>query len=44
MKSKLALFGLVGCLAACTAVAQQVSVNYDHNASFSQYHTYAWGC
>ena len=43
MKSKLALFGLVGCLAACTAVAQQVSVNYDHNASFSQYHTYAWG-
>lgn len=23
--------------------AQQVSVNYNHNASFSQYHTYAWG-
>ncbi len=25
------------------AAAQQVSVNYDHNASFGQYHTYAWG-
>ena len=25
------------------AVAQQVSVNYNHQASFSQYHTYAWG-
>jgi hypothetical protein len=23
--------------------AQQVSVNYDHGASFAQYHTYAWG-
>ena len=23
--------------------AQQVSVNYNHNASFAQYHTYAWG-
>jgi len=43
MKSKFALLALVVCLAACTAVAQQVSVNYDHNASFSQYHTYAWG-
>ena len=24
-------------------LAQQVSVNYNHNASFSQYHKYAWG-
>ncbi|HEY6266346.1 MAG TPA: hypothetical protein VIW93_16225 [Candidatus Acidoferrum sp.] len=24
-------------------LAQQVSVNYNHNASFTQYHTYAWG-
>lgn len=24
-------------------MAQQVSVNYNHNASFAQYHTYAWG-
>lgn len=23
--------------------AQQVSVNYNHNQSFAQYHTYAWG-
>ena len=23
--------------------AQQVSVNYNHSASFAQYHTYAWG-
>ena len=25
------------------ASAQQVSVNYNHNVNFSQYHTYAWG-
>ena len=31
------------CLASSFALAQQVSVNYDHNASFGQYHTYAWG-
>lgn len=24
-------------------MAQQVSVNYNHDANFSQYHTYAWG-
>jgi len=24
-------------------VGQQVSVNYNHNANFAQYHTYAWG-
>ena len=29
--------------AASMLLAQQVSVNYNHNASFSQYHTYAWG-
>jgi hypothetical protein len=28
---------------AASLFAQQVSVNYDHNASFAQYHTYAWG-
>src|SRR5271169_6084071 len=33
----------VVCLVSSFAVAQQVSVNYDHNASFAQYHTYAWG-
>jgi Domain of unknown function (DUF4136) len=26
-----------------TAQAQQVSVNYNHDKSFAQYHTYAWG-
>jgi len=25
------------------ATAQQVSVNYNHNQSFANYHTYAWG-
>jgi len=25
------------------AAAQQVSVNYNHDRSFAQYHTYAWG-
>jgi hypothetical protein len=40
----------VGALLACTLFlvvapvwAQQVSVNYNHSASFAQYHTYAWG-
>ncbi len=26
-----------------SAFAQQVSVNYNHNQSFANYHTYAWG-
>lgn len=30
-------------LVACVAVAQQVSVNYNHSQDFSQYHTYTWG-
>jgi len=30
-------------LLAVPAVAQQVSVNYNHGVSFSQFHTYAWG-
>jgi len=30
-------------LLAAPVVAQQVSVNYNHSASFAQYHTYAWG-
>jgi len=25
------------------AIAQQVSVNYNHGVNFSQFHTYAWG-
>jgi NADPH:quinone reductase-like Zn-dependent oxidoreductase len=43
MKAKLAFCAILICVASSAALAQQVSVNYDHNASFSQYHTYAWG-
>ena len=31
------------CVSAAVAIAQTVSVNYNHSASFAQYHTYAWG-
>ncbi len=34
---------LILCLLPSVLVAQQVSVNYNHGASFAQYHTYAWG-
>jgi len=30
-------------LVAAPLFAQQVSVNYNHSATFAQYHTYAWG-
>src|SRR5277367_5696822 len=30
-------------LMSIAALAQQVSVNYNHSQSFAQYHTYAWG-
>ena len=43
MKTNIALCALLLCVASTVTVAQQVSVNYDHNASFAQYHTYAWG-
>src|SRR5664279_2303228 len=43
MKKKFALCAMLLCIASTIAVAQQVSVNYNHDASFSQYHTYAWG-
>src|ERR1039457_7587006 len=43
MKTKFAVLALAVCLVATTAVAQQVSVNYNHQANFSQYHSYAWG-
>lgn len=42
MKSKTVLI-LALLLLAAPVFAQQVSVNYDHNGSFSKYHTYAWG-
>ena len=43
MKTKIVFCALVICLATSFAMAQQVSVNYNHEANFSQYHTYAWG-
>src|SRR5271169_2305422 len=43
MKTKFAICALLLCVASTIAVGQQVSVNYNHDASFSQYHTYAWG-
>ena len=43
MKSNIAICALLLCFASTVAVGQQVSVNYDHNANFTQYHTYAWG-
>ena len=43
MKEKVVFCAVVIVLASSLAIAQQVSVNYNHNTSFSQYHTYAWG-
>ena len=44
MKTKYAVAVAFAILLAGTcAMAQQVSVNYNHNANFAQYHTYAWG-
>ena len=43
MKMKLAILTLLICFATAFAMGQQVSVNYNHQANFSQYHTYAWG-
>jgi hypothetical protein len=43
MKTRLSQCGLLLCIASTLAIAQQVSVNYNHSQSFSQFHTYAWG-
>ena len=43
MRTRLAACTVAICLISSIAAAQQVSVNYNHNQSFSQYHTYAWG-
>lgn len=43
MKTKLAFCAMLVCITSAIALGQQVSVNYNHNASFAQYHTYAWG-
>jgi hypothetical protein len=42
MRKRLVLSALAICSLATIATAQQVSVNYNHNQSFSNYHTYAW--
>jgi len=43
MKTRLALCALSIGLISTIATGQQVSVNYNHSQSFSQFHTYAWG-
>ena len=43
MKTKTLFYALLFSVASTIAVGQQVLVNYNHDASFSQYHTYAWG-
>jgi hypothetical protein len=43
MKTRLSLCAMLVCIASTIAVGQQVSVNYNHSQSFTQYHTYAWG-
>src|ERR1017187_8387430 len=43
MKTRFALCAVLVCMTCTIAVGQQVSVNYNHSASFAQYHTYAWG-
>jgi Domain of unknown function (DUF4136) len=43
MKAKFVLCAILVSMASAIAVGQQVSVNYNHNQDFSQFHTYAWG-
>ncbi len=43
MKTKFALWAMIVCITSVVAAGQQVSVNYNHNQSFSGFHTYAWG-
>ena len=43
MKFKFLILFMMFSLLAGSALAQQVSVNYNHSASFANYHTYAWG-
>ena len=43
MKARVLVLSALFLLAAAPILAQQVSVNYNHSASFAQYHTYAWG-
>jgi hypothetical protein len=43
MKTRFALCAMLVGITCTIAVGQQVSVNYNHSQSFSQFHTYAWG-
>jgi hypothetical protein len=43
MKMRFAVYTMLLCMASTIAIGQQVSVNYNHDQSFTQYHTYAWG-
>ena len=43
MRKAVACYIFLLCMASITMLGQQVSVNYNHNANFAQYHTYAWG-
>ncbi len=43
MKVRILSVCTLAVLIAAPVWAQQVSVNYNHNASFVQFHTYAWG-
>jgi len=43
MRTRLALCVMLACITSTIAIGQQVSVNYNHSQSFSQFHTYAWG-
>jgi hypothetical protein len=43
MKTRLVLCALSIGFISTIATGQQVSVNYNHSQSFSQFHTYAWG-
>jgi Domain of unknown function (DUF4136) len=42
MKIRIALCTTIICIASTVAYGQQVSVNYNHSQSFSQFRTYAW--
>jgi Domain of unknown function (DUF4136) len=43
MRTRFALCAMLVGIASTIAVGQQISVNYNHSQSFTQYHTYAWG-
>jgi len=43
MKTRFVLCAMLVCLTSTIAFGQQVSVNYNHSQSFSQFHSYAWG-